>query len=247
MELSHGGDMKIAIVLLLVSSNLFAKTYLPDCKNGEEVHHSFYSFCYEEDHEVASWTAHDLTVKSISGPQKRTDNFRVDKKVPTGSATLEDYKYSGYDRGHLVPAGDMKLNRKSMSETFFLSNMAPQVAGFNRGVWNRIEKLTRKWAKAYNGVFVITGAVLEKGLPVIGRGVSIPRYFYKIVFDNHTKSPRMIAFLIENKSSRSHLKEFVVNVDEVERITGIDFFHEMSQTIQNKLESTVNTNSWTGL
>lgn len=239
--------MKFAIVLLLVSSNLFAKTYLPDCKNGEQVRHTYYTLCYDENHEVAAWTAHDLTVKSISGIQKRTNNFREDFKVPTGSATLEDYKYSGFDRGHLVPAGDMKLNRSAMSDTFYMSNMAPQTPGFNRGVWRRIENLTRRWAQKYNGVFVITGAVLENGLPVIGRGVSIPRYFYKIVFDNHSKKSKMMAFLIENESSSKSLREHVVSVDEVERATGIDFFHKMDRSTQSKLEATVDTKAWSGL
>lgn len=239
--------MKIAIIILLISSNLFAKTYLPDCKDGYQVHHKYYSLCYSENHELSAWTAHHLSVKSISGLQKRTDNFRIDEKVPTGSATLEDYKYSGFDRGHLVPAGDMKLNKTAMSETFLLSNMAPQVAGFNRGVWNRIENITRKWAKKYNGVFVVTGSVLEEGLPVIGRGVSIPRYFYKIIFDNSSKKPKMIAFLIENKSSKQKLRDFVVTVDEVERMTGIDFFQKMSKKTQEQLESIIDIKAWSYL
>ena len=244
MDLSHGGDMKLSIILLLVSTHLYAKTYFPDCKNGELIKHRYYSLCYSEDHEQASWTAHRLTIKSITGPQKRTNNFRIDRDVVTGSATKEDYKHSGFDRGHLVPAGDMKLNRTSMSETFYMSNMSPQVAGFNRGVWNRIENIVRKWTKTYDELFVVTGPVLEKGLPVIGYGVSIPKYFYKIVFDNTSKTPKMLAFLIENKSDKKHISEFVTTVDEVERVTGLNFFASLPTKLQAKLESSSNFKDW---
>lgn len=236
--------MKLSIFLLLVSSHLYASTYLPDCKNGQLVNHRYFSLCYNEDHEVANWTAHRLTIKSITGPQKRTNNFRIDRKVVTGSATKEDYKHSGYDRGHMVPAGDMKLNRTSMSETFYMSNMSPQVAGFNRGVWNRIENMVRRWTKTYDELFVITGSVLEPGLPVIGYGVSVPRFFYKILFDNTSKKQKMIAFLIENKPDQRHISEFVTTVDEVERVTGTDFFYKLPISVQRKLESKANYSDW---
>lgn len=239
--------MKAAIIFLFVSTHLFAKTYFPDCVNKELVQHTYYSLCYSEQNEQAAWSAHYLTVKSLSGAQNRTNNFRVDPNVSTESANKSDYKNSGFDRGHLVPAGDMKLNRTSMSESFFMSNISPQSPGFNRGVWRRIEKLTRKWAQEYGGLFVVTGPILEKGLPTIGQNVSIPRYFYKIIFDASSKKQKMLAFLIENKNSKSPLKEFVTTVDEIEQITGIDFFHEMSTSWQNQLESQVNLSDWSDL
>lgn len=236
--------MKLAIIVALFTTSAFAKSYLPNCDDGQLVRHKYYSLCYSEDHEQSFWVAHRLTIKSITGPQKRTNNFRQDSKVVTGSATKADYKNSGYDRGHLVPAGDMKLNYTSMSETFFMSNMSPQIAGFNRGVWNRIENETRRWVKTYSELQVVTGPVLEKGLPVIGYGVSIPRYYYKIIFDNTSKVPKMIAFLLENKSDKRHISEFVTTVDEVERVTGIDFFTYLPRKLQAKLESKSNYKDW---
>jgi len=236
--------MKLAILIALFSINSFATSYLPNCDNGYLVKHTYYSLCYSEDHEQSSWVAHRLSLKSITGPQKRTNNFREDASVVTGSATKADYKNSGFDRGHLVPAGDMKLNYTSMSETFFMSNMSPQISGFNRGVWNRIENEIRRWAQNYRELLVVTGPVLEKGLPVIGYGVSIPRYYYKIIFDNSSKVPKMIAFLLENKTDKRHISEFVTTVDEVEKITGIDFFETLSQNEQMKLESKSNYKDW---
>lgn len=97
---------------------------------------------------------YELTPELISGTQSRTDDFRADPLVSTGSDTLADYSGSGYDRGHLCPAADMKLNQTSMSETFFLSNMSPQGAGFNRGIWSSVEDQVRKWAIEFDGLKV---------------------------------------------------------------------------------------------
>ncbi|MDA3853813.1 MAG: DNA/RNA non-specific endonuclease [Bacteroidales bacterium] len=94
---------------------------------------TYYSLSYSEAHEQAEWVFYILTKDMVNGTTERTDNFREAPKISTGSASLADSKYSGYDRGHLAPAKAMSLNDTSMSKSFFLSNKSPQNASFNRG------------------------------------------------------------------------------------------------------------------
>jgi len=131
---------------------------------GEIVKHTYYTLAYSEENEQALWVYYQLTPEFINGTQSRTDDFRPDPLISTGSATLADYSGSGYDRGHLCPAADMKLNKTSMSETFYLSNMSPQVAGFNRGIWSTVEDQVRKWAIEFDGLDVATGPIIKDNL-----------------------------------------------------------------------------------
>lgn len=141
--------------------------YLP-VSAGEIVKHTYFTLAYSEENEQAFWVYYLLTPTSINGGQSRTDDFRADPMISTGSATLDDYKNSGYDRGHLCPAADMALNKTSMSESFFLSNMSPQVPGFNRGIWSTVEDQVRKWALRYQKLYVVTGPIFKDNKGSIG-------------------------------------------------------------------------------
>jgi len=187
---------------------------------------------------------YQLESSYLKGNVKRKNNFRADPSVRTGSATLADYKKSGYDRGHLCPAAAMKLNEKAMSETFLMSNMSPQKPYFNRGVWKKLEAQVRKWACAENMVYVVTGPVFKNNMGAIGKNkVTIPGYYYKVLYDA-TGSKKMIAFLLPNKKSAAPLQSFVVSVDKIEKITGIDFFSQLNDDVENRLEKVSSINSW---
>jgi endonuclease G, mitochondrial len=242
------------IFFLIISLNATAKSnqnskilfnFLPSVNNGKVIKHQYYTLSYVEKHELAEWTAHKLSYESAHGSTSRTDNFRMDSKVRTGSATTADYKNSGYDRGHLVPAGDMRLNRSAMSDSFFMSNMAPQTAAMNRGVWRKIESQVRDWTKRGESLYVITGPVLSRIQDSIGENrVSVPSYFYKIVLDYQNKTPRMIAFLVPNHSSKKWVDDFIVSVDYVEEITGLDFFAALPNDLEDDLESQISPWKW---
>ena len=168
-----------------------------------------------------------------------------DKKVKSRSAHWRNYKNSGYDKGHLCPAGDRRFNYNAFEETFLTSNISPQNHDFNAGIWNRLEQKTRYWAKKYDGVFVITGGVLQKGLKTIGsEKVAVPNYFYKIIADNSNQKLKTIAFLIPNKPVSNSFYKYVVTIDEIEKRTGIDFFSNLPDALENKIESTIDLNSW---
>lgn len=210
---------------------------------GEIVKHTYYTLAYSEENEQASWVYYELTPELINGKQTRTDDFRADPAVTTGSAALNDYKGSGYDRGHLCPAADMALNHTSMSESFYLSNMSPQVAGFNRGIWSTMEDQVRKWALEFDGLDVATGPIFKDNLGKIGSNqVTVPGYYYKVLYSE--KNQIMIGLVLKNEASSKNLKQFVVVVDSIEKLTGIDFFPRLDDKLENQLEGKILSNEW---
>lgn len=209
---------------------------------GEVIKHTYYTLAYSEDNEQAYWVYYELTPELINGTQSRTDDFRADPLVSTVSASLEDYKGSGYDRGHLCPAGDMKLNKTAMSETFYLSNMSPQVAGFNRGIWSTLEDQVRDWALKYSKLYVVTGPIFKDNLGEIGTDkVTVPGYYYKVLFDG---KDRMIGFVLPNAKGTNPIEFYAVSIDSIEDLTGIDFFPELDDQWENQLENQSDYNKW---
>ena len=210
---------------------------------GERIKHAYYTIAYSEEHEQANWVFYKLNTYMLGGNTSRTDNFRIDDFVSTGSATLADYKGSGYDRGHLCPAGDMVTDLVAMSESFFMSNMSPQDPGFNRGIWKTLEGAVRNWALDEQEVYVVTGPVFKDNIGTIGNGVTVPGYFYKVIYDP-TDVQKMIAFVLPNRKGEKQLPEYAVTVDYVENITGIDFFSGLADDLESELESKIATEDW---
>jgi endonuclease G len=219
-----------------------SNTSLEPISKGEIVKHAYYTLAYSEADEQAYWVYYHLTPELINGTQSRTDDFRPDPLVISGSASLAYYSGSGYDRGHLCPAADMTLNKTSMSESFFLSNMSPQNASFNRGIWSALEERVRKWVTEYGDLYVCVGGVLNENLGTIGTNkVTVPKSYYKIVY---SEKEGMIGFILPNQGSSLTLDKFVVTVDEIEKQTGIDFFSGLDDKIETQLESSISTTNW---
>ena len=207
--------------------------------DDEIVRHDGYALRFRVDYKQADWVAYPLLPEEINGDTDREgSSFRPDPAVSTGSALPTDYTRSGYDRGHLAPAGDFKFSRRMMQETFFMSNISPQAPQFNRGIWKELEELVRQWALRDDGLYVVTGPVLKPGLPTIGRTneVSVPGKFYKVILYCNKPDVRMIGFLLNNEGSDGSLKQFVVPVDQIEQLTGIDFFPKIPDPLERELE-----------
>lgn len=228
--------------------NMPSGTFLPASTTGQIVKHRYYTLSYSEDGEQAEWVAYQLTRSGLKQKNvKRTNDFREDPKVKTGSAVLADYRGSGYDRGHLAPAADMAFNREAMSESFFMSNMSPQVRKFNGGIWRELEELTRDWAYKFKKLYIVTGPVLTtRAKDRIGPSdVEVPASFYKILLDLEEPEIKAIAFLMPNEVSFEPIYNYVVTIDEIEELTGIDFFPNlMSPALEEQLESTSNKDLW---
>ncbi|WP_353484523.1 DNA/RNA non-specific endonuclease [Haliscomenobacter sp.] len=222
--------------------------YLPTSTTGAIVRHKYYTLSYSENDEQAEWVAYVLTRQRLQMDwQDRPDLFETDPLVRTGSATLSDYRGSGYDRGHLAPAADMAFNTTAITESFYLSNISPQVRDFNHGVWKELEELSRDWAVKFNKLYVVTGPLLKDG----GKGeigansVTVPTAYYKILLDLSETNPKAIAFIVPNEVSYDPLFKYVVTIDEVEKQTGINFFPKlMSRDLERDLESNPNYDLW---
>lgn len=238
----------VTLLFLFISFNTFAYrkfNFLPNSNSGQLVEHKYYTLKYIEYHEQAAWVAHKLTKECVHGRARRTDNFRSDPAVRTGSASTSDYKGSGYDRGHLVPAGDMKLNQTAMSESFYLSNISPQHPSMNRGIWRRLEEKIRKWVDADGDLYVITGPILKNPIGTIGKNkVTVPGSFYKIVLDYNYPKVKMIGFVIPNRETRRGYEDYTMSVDDIERLTGIDFFPALPDKLEKDLESSNSPWEW---
>ena len=219
---------------------------IPELKPTEYViTHTGYSLSYNEANEQANWVAYELTEEETKSIVKRANKFMIDPKVITGTANDNDYARSGYDKGHLAPAGDMGWSAKTMTESFYYSNMSPQDPGFNRGIWKRIEELVRSWAIQYKSVYVVTGPVLTDGLQTIGPDkVAVPKYFYKVILDYNSSDIKGIGFIVPNKGSKEPIQRYAVRIDDVEKITGIDFFPLLPDEQENAVERKVDLKAW---
>ncbi len=221
---------------------------LPTTNLGKVVKHTYYALSYVEKHEQPEWVAYELTRENLYPNAKRKDNFRPDPRVSKGSASKRDYRGSGYDRGHLVPAGDMTFSAKAMSETFYLSNMSPQVRNFNGGIWRELEESVRYWTKKWGRLYVVTGPVLTEGIreKIGGNSVSVPDQYYKVLLDLDEPEIKAIGFLFPNEVSVDPLKAYAVPIDEIERLTGLDFFSNIinDPELEAKLESGYNIRQW---
>lgn len=226
----------------------------------EYILHSAMALQYSEPHEQAAWVAHIILPDVTTGTVGRTNDFRPDTMVATGTAVEEDYflKYLqpdstyeydgfGYDRGHLAPSADFRWSEKALSESYFYSNMSPQAADFNRKAWAELEALLRGYLYDNPGVqlYVVTGPILEAGLPVIERSVNkvaIPKRYFKVALD--LENGKGIGFVMPNEKISYPLESFALSIDQVEALTGWDFFNALEDTKEAKLEGTLDKAAW---
>lgn len=209
---------------------------------GAIVKHKYYTLAYSEHHEGALWVFYRITPEHLEGEAIRKNNFSIDSMIATGSASLSDYRGSGYDRGHLYPAADLKFDQEALDESFLLSNISPQHPGFNRGQWKKLEAKVRKWAIAEGEIFVASGPVFKDIIDTIGiNGVLVPSHYYKVIYNNRDK---MIGFILPNRKISENLDSFVVTIDSIEFLTGIDFFSDLTNRQENYFESSSDIHQW---
>ena len=207
--------------------------------------HKGYILSYNFKYRVADWVAYELKAENTIPAVQRKNHFVPDPLLPAGSASNEDYKGSGYDRGHLAPSADMCYSYETMMESFYLSNITPQVPDFNRGIWEKLEKQVRQWANDDKEVYVVTGTVVKRGQPTIGAdGISVPSLFYKVILDYTEQGRKGIGFVIPNQGSREPLQHFAVTIDSVERLTGMDFFYQLPDNEEKVIEGTLDLSKW---
>ena len=221
--------------------------YMPSSTDNLVYHKSFYSHSYLEDNKLSEWTIYFTSNDMEFGKYLRTNDFRSDGILDYDySARLSDYRGSGYDRGHLVPAADMNFDSIALSETFLMSNISPQSPSFNRGINKALESLVRCWREKYDSLIIITGCLFKDTAhfqkTTIGSGIPIPEFYYKIIVDIERSSS--IAFVMPNTKGEYNLESYVYSIDEVEKLTGINFLYKLPLKYQNLIEKEVHLDDW---
>jgi endonuclease G len=207
-----------------------------------------YTVSYNPDYRIPNWVAWVLTrEEAVSNKAERTDRFVPDPDVnPQATATGDDYRNSGFDRGHIAPAADMKWSHKAMRESFYFSNICPQNRRLNTGIWNTLERQSRTWAAENGAVYIASGPVIRENLRRLGKNrVAIPEQFFKAICTLSDNKYHAIAFLLENREYRNTpLPAVAISVDSLESLTGIDFFPLLPDNREEEMEATVDLKFW---
>lgn len=227
------------------ADNELMHVVVPAGVDAEEIDYDGFHVSFNPRHHVPNYVSWQLTKAKVDGKVKRKSNFAEDPDVP-GCATLDDYRHSGYDRGHMAPAGDMKWSEKAMKQCHFLTNVAPQNHDLNNGVWNAIEQRTRDWVLLEDSLIIISGPVLtDDNLEKIGSsGVTVPRRFFKIIMAPNTYPPMILAFMVDNRDVEHNYEWYTTTVDKIEDATGMDFFSSLSDPIETKIERSHGLSAW---
>lgn len=206
-----------------------------------------YTAYYSPRHRVPRCTVYEFTRGELTGKASRDGVLFRDDPTVKDCAWSSDYKGSGYTRGHMTPAGDMKWNQRALEETFYTTNICPQLKEMNEGAWGDLEKKVREWTRRDKALIVITGPVLTDGMKTIGRKhrVAVPQRFFKVVLAHKVEPMRAIAFIYDHKPEDSApLRRHAVSVDSIEALTGLDFFHRLPAPQQAALERDTNIDKW---
>jgi len=206
-----------------------------------------YTTSYNNKTKTPNWVAWHLTKAHTYGSvQRKAEVFTEDTEVEGARATNNDYYNSRYDRGHMCPAGDNKWDQQAMSESFLFTNICPQNHGLNKYEWNDLEIQCREWAQEYGAVDIVCGPIFprEGSLKTIGRNkVWVPEAFFKVILCRQG-APKAIGFIYRNEGKKQSREEAVCSVDEIERLTGIDFFPALDDKTEEKVEAEASLRAW---
>lgn len=202
--------------------------------------------CFNENTHQPDWVAWELLAEETEGSTGREPGFSVDPSVD-GCATPADYRHSGFDRGHMAPAGDMKWHPQAMRESFYMTNIAPQAHDLNRGAWKKLEEKCRQRAVADSALIIICGPIFDKEGPAarIGAtGVAVPSSFFKVILAPYVEHPWAIGFIMPNSYVDGGMQKTAVTVDQVEAVTGYDFFSALPDELENDIEGKMDFNAF---
>ncbi len=209
------------------------------------IHHTGYIVSYNKDLKLPNWVSYELTREETKGKEKRSNRFITDPLVKGLIATNADYARSGYDKGHMAPAADMKWSPQAMEASFYFSNICPQHPQLNRRGWKKLEEKIRDWAIADSAIIIICGPIITKQPKTIGKNkVAVPQQFFKVVLSPFAKPMRAIGFLFNNRQAVEPLSTYAVTIDSIERLTNMDFFAPLPDEIENKIETEANYFQW---
>jgi len=243
-----GGSQEVLNTTSYKSDNVSGLEIPKRVKDHQVVDQTYYTICWNSKYKVADWVAYTITREHLNNSTaSRTEDFREDPKVPT-TPTLSDYRNSGYDRGHLFAAASAKYSEEAMSSTFLMTNMVPQEhSRYNAGLWLKAEDAERDVARLYGTLYAVSGPVIREGVNYnyIGSGVLVPLECYKALLvidkDNNVYT---IALVLPQDYQNGNLKPYLLTVNELEYLTGIDFFPELDDSIEELVEDSYELSKW---
>lgn len=235
-----------SVFLFVIEASAFALTRtLPTGKTGPVISREGYALQYDGECKISFWVSYSMSEQDLVKNAKRTNDFRPDPEIKVPQAQLTDYKNSGYDRGHMGRAGIFTRSKKVMSESFILSNIVPQDSYMNQqGAWRRLEDFEYLNIQKQKNVLIVSGPIMGPNMQTIGKNeVCVPNHVYKVIY-RAGERPSAIAFIIPNFRAEGTFLSYAVSVDVLEKETGLDFFHELPDKIESKIEARFNASDW---
>lgn len=238
---SQKDEPKTNTSLQVLSSKELAIPISMTPQQEQIIRHTGYTVSYNKELKLPNWVSYELTREETKGKEKRNNRFIADPLVKGIIATNADYARSGYDKGHMAPAADMKWSPQAMKESFYFSNMCPQHPQLNRRGWKNLEEKIRDWAIADSAIIIICGPIITKQPKTIGKNkVAVPQQYFKVILSPFVRPMRAIGFLFNNRQALEPLSTYAVTVDSIERLTNMDFFASLPDEIENKIEAEEN-------
>lgn len=214
-------------------------------RKGKQVMHTGYTVNFNPEWHIPNWVAYELTEEELEGDIPRAQNFEPDPQLSDCTPTTFDYSRSGYDRGHMAPAVNMKWDQQAMNESFYTSNICPQNHNLNSGVWQQLEERVNIWACSYGNIYVICGPIVGEDYETIGKAkVAVPDAFFKVLLCHINGEWQAIGFYFKNEAGTRPLRSYARSIDTIEKMTGIDFFHLLDDNIEDKIEARYELEAW---
>lgn len=245
-----------AVSLPLHSSSAANDKHVPveqpaSLRNSPEqiIVHTGYRLSFNRETLCPNWVAWELTAQETQGSAQRSNDFRPDPAVPfRHQVTTEDYKHSGYDRGHMCPSADMKWSPVAQSECFFMSNICPQLHSLNAGGWEKLERACRRWAKREGKIYIVCGPIYNAGRKFLHIGkqqkIRVPNAFFKVVLSLKKDEEKAIGFYYTNRDGKQNMADAAKSVDEIEQMTGMDFFPQLNDALERRVEAQYSLSRW---
>jgi endonuclease G len=212
---------------------------------SQVIEHTGYRVSYNQTWCIPNWVAYELTRSEVAGQYPRRGSFCPDPQVVGYTAVTSDYTKSGWDRGHMAPAADMKWSEEVMLESFYLSNICPQNSGLNGGLWLSLEERARYWANKDSNIFIVCGPIMDDVYDTIGaNGVAVPKGFFKVICKKNKGTYVGIGFIFPNENCSGDIFDLACTIDKVEEISGHDFFYILPDNVENTIERSFNLKDW---
>jgi endonuclease G len=218
---------------------------IPNTLKSQIKEYEGFKLSFNSDNHTPNYVVWELLASETTGIATRQKKFFNDADV-AGCPYESDYKKSGYDKGHICPAADQKWSETAMSDCFYLTNICPQDNSLNTGAWQSLEKKERQWAERDSAIIIVSGPIYtESDTKRIGKtGVRVPSAFFKVIIAPYLDTPRGIGFIYPNMTSPGNMQNYSMTIDEVEKITGFDFFYNLPDEIESAVESKASFKEW---